>query len=278
MVPVGVIVPFDFELDWEYWRYLPRNVELYFTRTPVVRKPVGVTLAKEVSRANTVWRATQALLSVEPEVILYACSSGSFVRGLAGEESVRRTMLEAGAKRAITTSGAMLEAFHTAGVQRVALATPYTERLTRQLAAFVEEAGIEVVSMSYLGIDRNITNVSHETIHDLVVEANHPDADAVFVSCTALRTFGIVTRLESEIGRPVFTSNQVSLWGALCAASAMYRDGDEVAPMEQLGGATPTALSTEILLRHAERVQAALTESSAQPPELQQQLEEIVVS
>jgi len=276
-VAVGVIVPFDFELDWEYWRYLPKNVELYFTRTPVVRKPVGVSMAKDLSRANTVWRATQTLLSADPEVILYACSSGSFVRGIAGEESIRRTMLEAGAKRALTTSGAMIEAFRAAGVQRVAIATPYTERLTRALVSFIEGTGIGVVSTSFLGIDREMTNVSHETIRELVLDASHPDADAIFVSCTALRTFGVVAQLESEIGVPVFTSNQVSLWAALCAAQAIYRDDERALDSgELLGGASPMAQSTAILLGHAQQEQAWMAEAAMQLPEIHP--DEVIVS
>ena len=275
-IAIGVIVPFDFELDWEYWRYLPKNVELYFTRTPIVRKPVGIRLAKDVSRASTVWRATQALLSVEPEVVLYACSSGSFIRGLDGEESIRRTILEAGAKRAVTTSGAMLEAFHVTGARRVAIATPYTERLTRSLVSFTEEAGYEVVSASYLGIDHNIASVSHDTIRDLVLEASHPDADAVYVSCTALRTFGSVAQLEAEIDTPVFTSNQVSLWGALCAAGAMFRETDSMDPEELPGGASPMARSTAILLQHAQEEQERLMETAAQPVE--HHPEEVIVS
>ncbi|MEX2374975.1 MAG: hypothetical protein WD942_05230, partial [Dehalococcoidia bacterium] len=242
-----------------------------------VRKPVGVSMAKDVSRASTVWRATQTLLSADPEVVLYACASGSFIRGIAGEESIRQTMLQAGAKRAVTTSSAMIEAFRTAGVRRVALATPYTERLTRALGSFVEDTGIEVVSTSFLGIDRELTNVSRETIRDLVMDAYHPDADAVFVSCTALRTFGIVAQLESEMGIPVFTSNQVSLWAALCAAQAMYRDDERLLnPDELLGGASPMAQSTSILLSHARQEQAWMAEAAMQLPQIHP--DEIIVS
>ena len=35
---------------------------------------------------------------------------------------------------------------------------------------------------------------------------------AVFVSCTSLRTFGIVADLEAELGGPVVSSNQALAW------------------------------------------------------------------
>jgi maleate isomerase len=242
---VGVVVPFDFELDWEYWRYLPEGVSLYFTRTPFLNQPVGMRLARDVGNPKVVARATRALNSLNPAVTLYACSSGSFVRGLAGEEALRAAMVAAGARAAVTTSGAMIDAFKAAGARKIALATPYTQRLTASLADFVEEAGFEAVSVHCLGLSSGIGTVSRTTIANLVRQTGWPEADAVFVSCTALRTHGIVAMLEQELHCPVFTSNQVSLWAALDAAGALIPDDGET-PV--LGDGHPMARSTSLLL------------------------------
>lgn len=249
-VPIGVVVPFDFELDWEYWRYLPEGASLYFTRTPFLNQPVGMRLAREVGNPRVVGRATRALNSLNPAVMLYACSSGSFVRGVAGEEQLRLAMLSAGARKAVTTSGAMIDAFRAVGAQRIAIATPYNERLTRSLADFIEEAGFDVASVHYLGLTRGIGGVGQSTIVDLVRKASTPDADAVFVSCTALRTHGIVAMLERELHCPVFTSNQVSLWAALDAAG-LFAPHDGVSPI--LGDGHPMARSTALLLNASRR-------------------------
>jgi maleate isomerase len=37
----------------------------------------------------------------------------------------------------------------------------------------------------------------------------------VFVSCTNYRTFEVIERLEADLGKPVVTSNQATLWDAL---------------------------------------------------------------
>lgn len=252
-IPIGVVVPFDFELDWEYWRYLPQGVSLYFTRTPFLNEPVGMRLARNVGNPKMVARATRALNSLNPEVTLYACSSGSFVRGLAGEQALRECILQAGARRAVTTSGAMLRALDAGGVRRVAVAAPYTERLTMSLVSYLEEAGYDVVSVHYLGLTRDIGSVSRATIAELVRQASRPEADAVFVSCTALRTYGILAMLEEELHCPVFTSNQVSLWATLDEAGVLAEPPDE-GPV--LGDASPMARSTAILL-DASRAAAA---------------------
>lgn len=249
--PIGVIVPFDFNLDWEYWRYLPPEVALHFTRTPALRCEVGVALARGVGRPSVVGKAARALGAIDPASMLYACSSGSFVDGLAGEQAVRGAMLEAGARAPVTTAGATIDALRLTGMAKVSVVAPYTARLTYRLAAFLDEAGFDVVSAHHLGLTHGISTVSKQTIRDLVRHADDSDADAVVVSCTALRTWGIVHDLEGELGRPVFTSNQVSLWGALRAARVFGGGLGEPGSEWAMGGPEP-ARSTRLLVGAAE--------------------------
>ncbi len=113
---------------------------------------------------------------------------------------------------------------------------------------FVEDSGFEVTSAHYLGLQRGIAQVSMSTVVDLVRLTADSGADAVFVSCTSLRTFGVVAQLEAELGIPVFTSNQVSLWAALDAAGALDgRRASDGGPW-LLGDGDPVARSTRILL------------------------------
>ncbi len=46
-------------------------------------------------------------------------------------------------------------------------------------------------------------------------EADHDEADALFLSCTAMRAAECVSELEEALGKPVLTSNQSMLWRAL---------------------------------------------------------------
>lgn len=244
---VGVVVPFDFALDWEYWRYLPEGVALHFTRTPHLQRDSSMYLARSCGKPSVVARAARSLLSIDPHATLYACTSGSFVGGVAWEEELRQKMKEAGCANPVTSSWAAMQAMELAGARRVAVCAPYSGSLTRRLVDFVEESGYQVVSAHYLGLHRGIARVSQATIKDLVLQTKGSGADAVFVSCTSLRTFGILADLEEELGVPVFTSNQVSLWAALRAAGAL--DLDRAGGSQWLlGDGAPAALSTQILL------------------------------
>ncbi len=45
--------------------------------------------------------------------------------------------------------------------------------------------------------------------------ADSPDAEAVVLSCTDMRSIEIIDRLETAIGKPVVTSNQAMLFAAV---------------------------------------------------------------
>jgi maleate isomerase len=217
---VGVVTPFDMALDRELWRWAPEEVSLYLTRTPHVAEPVSLELAEAVGDEAAVASATGEVLVPEPLVVAYACTSGSFVHGVEGERRLVAAMRAAGAPAAVTTSGALLEALAALGVRRLAVATPYVESVTARLHDYLAEAGVATVSGAHLGLEAGIWKVPYETTARLVREADSPAADAVFVSCTNLPTYELVAPLERELGKPVLTANQVTLWAALRIADA----------------------------------------------------------
>jgi maleate isomerase len=213
----GVIVPYDFALDREIWRWVPDTVSLLLTRTGFHPMSSSVEMAEMISTDETIHTSTANLLAAEPEVVVYLCASGSFVRGVPGEQAMREQMLAAGAPKAVTTSSALLEALDHLGIGRIAVATPYVPSLARRLHMFLEEAGVEVLSGRELGLGERIWRVTGPTVHDLAVAADHPDAEAVFISCTNLATYNVIAPLETVLGKPVITANQVSMWAALRA-------------------------------------------------------------
>jgi maleate isomerase len=46
-------------------------------------------------------------------------------------------------------------------------------------------------------------------------QADHQDADAVFLACGNWQTASVVEQLESSLGKPVLTTNALTLWHAL---------------------------------------------------------------
>jgi len=224
---IGVVAPFDFALDDEYLRWLGPGVGMYATRTPYLDVPVSIEMAEAVSDIDEVVAASRAVREARPAAVVYACTSGSFVAGMAGERALCAAMREAAAAPAVTTSGALLDALAALDVRTVAVATPYDAPVTDRLASFLAEAGHRVAGCAWLGLQADIARVAAPSVRRLVEAADTPEADAVFISCTNLRTFDLLEDLEGELGKPVLSANQVSLWAALRAG------GLPAAPVKQ---------------------------------------------
>ena len=110
----------------------------------------------------------------------------------------------------------------TAGHLRVCGLVPVTQR--RQLA---RQIGVVFGQRSQLWWDlplrdsfelaRHIWRVPHDEIVRIVNAVDHPDAEALFISCTNLPTYDLIEGLEAVLGKPVLTANQVTMWAALRA-------------------------------------------------------------
>lgn len=217
---VGVVAPFDFALDRELWRWVPDDISLHLTRTPFVPVEVSLDLARLVSEHQTLRDAVLALGAVSPEVLAYACTSGSFVGGVSGERAMSAVMraASAGAGRevpAVTTSGALLAALDELGVRRIALVTPYTASVTQSLADYLAGGGISVTGSADLGLTRHIWKVPYRDVVEMTRRAQLGAAEALFISCTNLPTYDVIPQLEAELRMPVLSANQVTMWAAL---------------------------------------------------------------
>lgn len=214
-VGIGVVCPFDMALDHELWRWMPEEATLLFARTPFHDEAVSVEMARDVSNDDDVAAAARNLSAVRPKVMAYACTSGSFINGMAGARRTSKVMEAASGAQGITTSEALLEALNHLGVSRVVVITPYVEELTVRLGDFLEEAGHSVVAQAGLGLDGGIWEVPYQTTCALIRAADVPEGEVIFISCTNLPTYDLIGALEEELGKPVLSANQVTAWASL---------------------------------------------------------------
>lgn len=256
--PIGAVVPYDMALDRELRAFSQdhhgfEQLDLLFTRTQFEPLAVTVEQAREISKPDLIAESVRSVSAPGPEGYIYACTSGSFIRGLDGERRLAEHMRRAGAEAssaadyavqaavpdeayhqaaaarldhpahdeaaqhpsAATTSGALLDAVHALDVSRVAAATPYDDAIGALFSRFFAEAGVEVVQAANLGLSGRIWTTHWETIYSLIRQADHPDAEAVLVSCTNLPTYQILDQLEQDLGKPVISANQVTIWSTL---------------------------------------------------------------
>jgi arylmalonate decarboxylase len=142
-------------------------------------------------------------------------SSLTFYKGAKFHDDLIRQVEKTIGRRATTQSNGLLDGLRTANARRVALATAYTDVVTERLKIFLQEYGFEVTAAKGLGFERIPEGAAtHEILLKLASEtyANSKKADAVVVSCGALRTLELIVPLEDVVKVPVISSTPHGLW------------------------------------------------------------------
>ncbi len=151
----------------------------------------------------------------ELDAICYSCTSASVVIG--DDEITAAIQAAKPGVPVVTPTMASVRGLRALGAKKISVLTPYTVETSRPMAAYFASHGFELVNFTCLGFDddREMARISPASLVDLAREVVSPEADALFISCTALRAAGVAAEIERAIGRPVVTSNLASAWNCL---------------------------------------------------------------
>jgi len=159
--------------------------------------------------------AAQSLADAPVEVIAYACLVAVMARGSGAHREVQ-ARLEAALADAprqppvVTSAGALVDALHALGTERVGMITPYMRPLAEQVAAYVRSEGVEVADLVALEVSDNVA-VGCIPADTLVERAQTMCAkggiDALVLSaCVQMPSLDVVQLVEDEVGIPVVTA------------------------------------------------------------------------
>ncbi|MGO3151780.1 MAG: maleate cis-trans isomerase family protein [Galactobacter sp.] len=219
MTTLGFLYPgYGAEDDYPYMQsVVPTDVRLDLVHTSVGVDAHEVDALLDLGRSERLLEGAETLRAGEPDAVMWACTSGSFVFGL---EGAKRQAAEVGAALGVPTSStslAFVDAVREIGATRVAIAATYPEDVSTHFRALLEDAGITVVSL--VSNDIVTAALAGELDDDGVValaEGNNPaEAEVVLLPDTAMHTARLLPRLEEALGKPVLTANQVTLWQAM---------------------------------------------------------------
>ena len=194
-------------------RLRPPGVGVHFTRAAI---PDSITSESLAAQADLLADCAATLLpDGSLDVVCYACTSGSLV---IGEERVFAE-LNRGAPGATATSliTGVIRALRRLEARRIVVATPYLDEVNRREVDYLQRAGFEVISLCGLNLekDSDMVRVAPDYIVEFALAQDRADADAIFVSCGALRTLEVVAEIEARAGKPVVCSNQAMIWDCL---------------------------------------------------------------
>jgi arylmalonate decarboxylase len=216
LAKIGLIVPSTNTVnEYEWYRMAPRGISIHTARALLLGKASqsSYDLMAEATR-----KAGEELATAECDIVAYGCTSGSF---MCSREEITGNLTRLAGCPATTTSDSVIAALRALGVTRIAMGTPYVDFVNQGELKFLADEGFDVVAWHGMGLGetqeerRGINRIPPQSVFRLARMIDRPEAQAIFLSCTALPTIELIAELEAMLGKPVVTSNQATFWNVL---------------------------------------------------------------
>ncbi|MBC8240491.1 MAG: aspartate/glutamate racemase family protein [Alphaproteobacteria bacterium] len=209
----GVIVlQSDETLEAEFRGLFDRpGLVLYHARIPSAAEVTAETLKQmeaELPRAASLLPNAGQL-----DVVGYACTSGATI---IGTDKVAASIRTQHPNAAITDPiSAVMAACDHLGIKNIGFVTPYVAEVSKAMRGLLEQNDLAIAEFGSFERSEEavVARISSQSVLDAICAVGRGGGvDAVFVSCTNLRTFDIIDKAEALIGKPVISSNQALAW------------------------------------------------------------------
>jgi len=147
--------------------------------------------------------------------VAYGCTSGTIA---IGEDKVKEKIQLAKPNCYVTTPiTSAIKAFKVMSIKKIAVFTPYPESVNKTIYEYFHKKNIDVLSFGTfnLDLDKDFANIDPKYLSEILKKLHTGEADALFISCTALPALEILDEVEKTINKPVFSSNQVLIWDTI---------------------------------------------------------------
>lgn len=229
-----VVLENDQTVEAELRGLWPDGVTAFVTRIPMEDQVTPETLLAMEERIPAAAGLLPSTFGFD--AIGYGCTSAAT---LIGEEAVDAAIRRAHPEVPNTNPmAAAVAAMGALGAVRIGVVTPYSAEVTAGIVGHLTRKGLAVAVVgSFLEeSDSVVARITEESVAAAVIQLVASDQaraepvretgaaragggagglDAVFVSCTSLRAFGIVEDLEADLGIPVVSSNLAFGWHLL---------------------------------------------------------------
>ena len=169
-----------------------------------------------IKMSEKVTEVTNDILPNEKiDCIVYGCTSGTIA---AGFNSIKSKIKKAKPEAKVSApSESSIKALKKLNINKIAVFTPYPKKLNDEVIEFFKDQKFSISSNSYFDIssDVDIGKVDPDYLYEVLSKMELNDAEALFISCTALPALSIIDKLEKKIGKFVLSSNQTLIWDTL---------------------------------------------------------------
>ncbi|MCP5075238.1 MAG: arylmalonate decarboxylase [Rhodobacteraceae bacterium] len=208
-----IVLATDLVMEENIFRLAPEGVGTSIARLDCANEITVESLAAQLEGMADAASILQP--GARPDLVCYACTSGSIVNG----EDTVMSEIKRGAPwaQANTLVTGVLNALDALNAKKIVVGTPYLDEINSMEYDFLIEKGLDVLDIQGLNIEDGCAMglITPEYLKEFALSIDHPDADAIFMSCGGIRTIDALQEIEDAAGKPVVCSNQAMMWDCL---------------------------------------------------------------
>ena len=212
---VGLIaLASDFTIEKDFINVIrDKNIDFFVNR---IESYNPLTRENLIKMSEKVTEVTKDILPDQDlDCVVYGCTSGTIA---AGHEIIEKKIKLAKPKaNVITPNTAVIKALKKMKIKKIFLFTPYSKKLNNEVLEYFKSEDFDITSNAYFDIesDNDIGKIDQSYLYEVLSKIDLNNAEALFISCTALPVLPIIHKLEKKLNTTVLSSNQALIWDTL---------------------------------------------------------------
>ena len=209
---VALSTDFSIEKDFNSI-FLNLPIDLFVNRLPFYNPLTDKNLVKMTEKLTEV---TENILPNQTlDAVAYGCTSGTIA---AGVDEITNKIQSAKPNCKVTTPiTSAVNALKHLNLKKISVFTPYPQAINEKVINYFKNEGFDIQSFASFNLesDLDIGKIDPKYLLEVLTKMDTVDAEALFISCTALPAFEIIQELENKIKKIVLSSNQTLIWDSI---------------------------------------------------------------
>ena len=209
---VALSTDFSIERDFNSI-FLNLPIDLFVNRLPFYNPLTDKNLIKMTEKLTEV---TENILPNQTlDTVAYGCTSGTIAAGI--DKIINKIQLAKPNCKVTTPITSAVNALKHLSLKKISIFTPYPQPINEKVINYFKNEGFDVQSFASFNLesDLDIGKIDPNYLLEVLTKMDTVNAEALFISCTALPALEIIQKLENKIKKIVLSSNQTLIWDSI---------------------------------------------------------------
>ncbi len=209
---VALSTDFSIERDFNSI-FLNLPIDLFVNRLPFYNPLTDKNLIKMTEKLTEV---TENILPNQTlDAVAYGCTSGTIAAGI--DKIINKIQLAKPNCKVTTPITSAVNALKHLSLKKISIFTPYPQPINEKVINYFKNEGFDVQSFASFNLesDLDIGKIDPNYLLEVLTKMDTVNAEALFISCTALPALEIIQKLENKIKKIVLSSNQTLIWDSI---------------------------------------------------------------